>query len=158
MIAGAGVGFAVTTWEANVFLIPAFLGTVIWRRHGQRKESFVHTCWFLAACSLPIASFYLLGAYSHGLHTIRDFSHWIMSHGNQSVNGMWGSFSLERLMLASRAAVDSLFLWPGPLWIKEMIFPVGLLLVMLVLVGGGEIPSLYGKAGAAHLSGCSSCM
>src|SRR2546427_650330 len=67
LLVGAMVGFAVLSWQANVFLIPLFLALLLLRQ--ERMRAFVS---FLS-CSMgvPLAAYIGLAVMEHGLDSPR---------------------------------------------------------------------------------------
>jgi hypothetical protein len=108
IVSGALLGFAVTTWQANVLLVPVFLAGLFLLKQGPFQARLRLAGHFLWACLLPICSLYPLAANAAHFDTPQKFVRWITSHGGGVELPMWGQFAVERLPIAGRTAVSSI--------------------------------------------------
>jgi hypothetical protein len=99
IVCGALLGFAVTTWEANVLLVPLFVAGVFLFRTGDWQGRLRLTGHLLWACAIPIVTLYFIAASAHGHQTPRAIFTWLTSHGNGVVLPMWGRSTGQGLVL-----------------------------------------------------------
>jgi len=135
IVAGSLLGFAVTTWQANVLLVPAFLiGWFVLREKG-RSEKLRLGAHFLWACSLPIGILYAAGAVANNIRTPGRFLLWVTSHAEGAQLPIWGQFAVERIPIAGRTALNSV----TPFWTSASAWQTAGVLAVGLLLGGAFI-------------------
>lgn len=123
--AGGISGLAILGWQANIFLMPWFLATILWlHRNKELRTRLTMVAQFLASSGLVVGLAYGLVAmllFGHG--SLADVASWAVSHGADGVgrSPMWGRWGADRLLPAASNAIASFIpLWQG-LGIKKLL-------------------------------------
>jgi len=140
VVAGALLGLAVATWEANVLLIPVVLVGVCLSGPRSRREMLERTGHFIWACLVPICVLYFVGAALSGIRTFRALMTWVTSHGNGIVLPMWGQFELSRVALTAKTAANSLVPFSSVTWQMAGVLVISTLLLSSVTMTERAFP------------------
>ncbi len=135
VVCGALMGLAVTTWEADVLLVPVFMLGVFLFREGTRTARIRLAAHFGWACLLPIIGLYAFAVVAVHLRTPRDLLSWLTSHGGGVTLPMWGAFDWSRVGIAARTLVNSIIFVP----LATGAWQVGFALAFPVLLLAGTL-------------------
>jgi hypothetical protein len=137
ILSGALLGLAVTTWQANVLLVPLFMTGMFLFRAGTRTASVRLALHFAWSCLLPIVGFYLVAAQAAHIQTLAEFWGWITSHDGGAELPMWGAFDWSRVGIGAKTVLNSIIFVPLATgsWrtAEALAFPLVLLALALVV-------------------------
>jgi hypothetical protein len=112
---------AILFWQANVFLVLAFMIAIIWR-YRELGLKLRLTLSLIVACissGLVVLTYLFIGIFVFGFTNAADFVTWITHYG--APLPMWGKFGFDRIPLAANSAVSSIIpLWSG-LGLQELV-------------------------------------
>ena len=108
MVAATFAGFAILTWQANIFLLPVFWAGLHFARAKRRDELFSSCLTFTALCAFPVVIMYVLAALSKGIRTPALFLDWVSSHGEGGGLPIWGQVSWQHLVDTSHSMIGSI--------------------------------------------------
>lgn len=132
---------AVLLWQANVFLVLAFMIAIVWRYRELALKTRLLMSAIVAGVSggVVVLTYLSIGVIVFGFTSVSDFVTWITRYG--APLPMWGKLGLDRIPSAANSAVSSIVpLWSG-LGLKELsqgkILPDKILvqLSLLALIG-----------------------
>ncbi len=149
-LAGAGccAALSILFWQANIFLLPAFLVILFWDRHpltGQAR--FMQFLSFIVPFGILVGVVYILVPVClFGCNCVFDVFNWTVCHGSDDCGRppMWGCWGCDRFKPLLHSAISSFIpLWQG-LGLRGLLhgdiqirkIPALLSLLSLLVLGG----------------------
>jgi hypothetical protein len=108
MVAGTFTGFAILTWQANIFLLAVFWSGLYFIRAKRRNELIPSGLIFAAVCAFPVVVMYMLAALSKGIRSPAKFLYWVTTHGDGVGLPIWGQLNWQYLVNTSHSMIGSI--------------------------------------------------
>jgi hypothetical protein len=108
IVAATFAGFAILTWQANIFLLAVFWAGLFFVRGKRRGDLIRSGLKFSAVCAFPVVVMYVSAALSKGIRTPAKFLYWITTHGDGGELPIWGAINWQHLVGTSRSMIGSI--------------------------------------------------